>query len=204
MSEEHTPKSPKSARPTYIEEIPESKDREEPLPLSTTTGGTRWPYHRLPPPNWWNRVNTQRARNDEIHDTGQTKIPDQGVVFNNHLPWDVWAGPLPLETGGVKREVESKPPTPPPKDLPYGMTIQSPRSRMIYPTRWTNHLDPLIINPVANDQPAPIVSGQLASTSTGHSNPSQVPSARMKSPSPIRGPSTIPGLGPSTTVIKGR
>ena len=204
MSEEHIPKSPELVRPAHIEEVTEDKDREEPLSLSTTTGGTRQPYHRPLPPNWWNQVNTQWARNDEIRDTGQTKIPDQGVVFDNHLPWDVWANPLPLEAGGVKWEIESKPPTPPPKDLPYGITIQFPRSRTIYPTRRMNRLDPLIISPPVDSQPAPIASRRSASTSTRCSNLSHVLTARTKSPSPIRGPSTIPGPGPSATVIKGQ
>ena len=109
----------------HIEEVAEDETGEEQPPLSTTTGGTRQLYHHPLPPNWWNQVNTQRARNDEICDTGQMKIPDQGVVFNNHLPWDMWAKPLPLELEGMKQEVKSKPPTPPPKDLPQGMMVQS-------------------------------------------------------------------------------
>ena len=84
-SEEHAPKSPESVGPAY-EEVVEGETKEEPPPLSTTTGGTRWPFHCPPPPNWWNQVNTQQARNNKIRNTGKSQIPDQGVVFNNHLP----------------------------------------------------------------------------------------------------------------------
>ena len=75
------------------EEAEETRSKGEP-PVSTTTGGTKWTYHRPPPPDWWHRVNMQRARNDEIRATGESKIPDQGVVFDQHLPWDIWANPL--------------------------------------------------------------------------------------------------------------
>ena len=102
LSEEPAPKTPQTEGHPYLEDVIEDETKGELPPLSTTTGGTRRPFHRPPPPNWWNRVNTQRARNDEIRDTRKTQIPDQGVVFDNHLPWNVWAKPSDLELEDVK------------------------------------------------------------------------------------------------------
>ena len=181
LSEEPAPKILQSVGQAHLEVVEDETKGELP-PLSTTTGGTRQPFHCPPPPDWWNRVNTQRARNDEIRDTGKTQIPDQGVVFDNHLPWDMWAKPSDLELEDVKREDGSKPPTPPPKDSPLGVMIQSPQTRAIYPIQRANRPDPLIISPPVDYIPIPAVNRQASSTSTRRTNPGQDPGIEALSP----------------------
>ncbi len=48
----------------------------------------------LPPHNWHMRVNTQRARDGEIRDKGDSSIKDQRVWFRDHTLYDMWANPM--------------------------------------------------------------------------------------------------------------
>ena len=55
----------------------------------TTSPGRRTaPIYLPPPPEWADRVYAQRARDQAIRETGRSEIPDQGVTFQGHLPFD--------------------------------------------------------------------------------------------------------------------
>jgi hypothetical protein len=60
---------------------------------STSMNNDQHVYHRPPPPDWIDRVNTQKARDDTLRRFGNTEIPDQGVVFEGHVPYDAWTSP---------------------------------------------------------------------------------------------------------------
>jgi hypothetical protein len=60
---------------------------------STSMNNDQHVYHRLPPPDWIDRVNTQKARDDTLRRFGNTEIPDQVVVFEGHVPYDAWTSP---------------------------------------------------------------------------------------------------------------
>jgi hypothetical protein len=60
---------------------------------STSVGQDQHIYHQPPPPDWLDRVNSQRAREDALRSFGRTSIPNQGVTFVGHVPYDVWTFP---------------------------------------------------------------------------------------------------------------
>jgi len=154
---------------------------------STMTGATKRVVHPSAPKNWYDRVSAQCTWNEDLWKYDESKIPDQGVVFNNHYPWDVWTahGRPPKEN----EEPRGWPPTPPPKDRPHHVMIQSPRSRVAYPTRWLNWPDPLVVDQGNEDLPSPAQSHR--SNRHGHRDVQ-----RHRSPTPDTGPNTIPILTP--------
>ena len=128
-----------------------NQDYEGNPDISTTTGNTRRTVHPPAPIDWPDRVSAQRMRDSDLWKFNTSTIPDQGVVFVDRFPWDTRAA-----SSGLNREKEGQegsPPTPPPKDYRPSVVVQSPRSRMMHPTRRSMQLDPLVIDHVPPDEP---------------------------------------------------
>jgi len=68
--------------------------------------------------------------------------------------------------------------------------IQSPRSRVAYPTRWSNRPDPLVVDQGNGDLPSPAQSHR----SDRHAHREL---QRHRSPTPDTGPNTIPDPDPT-------
>lgn len=136
--------------------------------ISTSMDGDhRAPYYKPPPADWRDRVNSQRARNQTQREVGWTSIPDQGVVFDGHIPYDAWAKPWTAYDAGrdkdadtaVKRESEQ--PILNPESRTTGLaathgrpatrhahfignTSITPMSQQFYPGRLSPGVDPLL------------------------------------------------------------
>jgi len=101
--------------------------------ILTTTGNMRCTVHPPTPIDWPDRVSAQHMRDSDLRKFNTSMIPDQGVVFVDRFPWDTRAA-----SSGLNREKEGQegsPLTPPPKDYRPSVVVQSPRSRMMHPTR---------------------------------------------------------------------
>jgi len=79
----HSRKGKKGVALTAMTE--DDEDVARPM-ASTTTGATKRVVHPPAPKDWYDRVSAQRARNKDLRKHDKSKIPDQGVVFNDHYP----------------------------------------------------------------------------------------------------------------------
>jgi hypothetical protein len=115
--------------------------------MSTSVTDEQKPFQRPAPSGWADRVNAQRARNDFRRSGEHTSIPDQGIVFQGHIPYDAWATRIrpvaALET--VKEESVQPTMRAATRRAHFlGNTSITPMSQQYYPGRINPTTDPLL------------------------------------------------------------
>jgi hypothetical protein len=93
---------PSSSQQSKTEVVP-PETRTVPTESTSMDEDQRAPFYKPPPADWRDRVNSQRARNHSQKEMGWTLIPDQGVVFDGHIPYDAWARDTPAPGGDKER-----------------------------------------------------------------------------------------------------
>jgi hypothetical protein len=155
---------PSSSQQSKTEVVP-PETKTVPTESTSMDEDQRAPFYKPPPADWRDRVNSQRARNHSQKEMGWTLIPDQGVVFDGHIPYDAWARDAQAPGGDketnteVKRESVKPTLHPEPKTAsliePHdrhvtkrahfiGNTSITPMSQQFYPGRLSQGADPLL------------------------------------------------------------
>jgi hypothetical protein len=162
---------PSSSQQSKTEVVP-PETKTVPTESMSMDEDQRAPFYKPPPADWRDRVNSQRARNHSQKEMGWTLIPDQGVVFDGHIPYDAWARDAQAPGGDketnteVKRESVKPTLHPEPKTAsliePHdrhvtkrahfiGNTSITPMSQQFYPGRLSQGAD-LLLGPRFVDQ----------------------------------------------------